>query len=343
MAYLRSLLLFAVLMLVSCTEHKHVVQRGVYYWKTTLNWSSIDSTKAQELGLQRIYLRYFDVALVNKEILPVAPMQVSGAFPSQIKVVPVIYITLDALKSLQDSATADLAKHIVEMVQRMQVANGLPFSDLQIDCDWTVATREKYFHLLQELKKNVPGILSVTIRLHQVKFAHKTGVPPADRGMLMIYNMGNPGNTGYMNSIIEDDLVKSYVMSLNQYPLALDYAYPIFSWVVLFRDDHMMGLIRDVRAGELDTLANLHSTGSNQWVVGNAGYIHNVRIQRGDRLRFDDSDPKTILAIAHFLAQQVKTDSSTSVSFFSWDSTQIHDFGASHLEDLYEIFDKNSR
>ncbi|MEZ4901823.1 MAG: hypothetical protein R2822_08725 [Spirosomataceae bacterium] len=64
------------------------------------------------------------------------------------------------------------------MVQKITTnAPHLLWKEVQIDCDWTVATKAKYFRLLQQISALLPPsvILSATIRLHQIKFYRTTG------------------------------------------------------------------------------------------------------------------------------------------------------------------------
>ena len=80
--------------------------------------------------------------------------------------------------------------------------------EVQFDCDWTQITKNNFFYFLSYFKKQLANrismttpdplrdlqtepVVSATIRLHQLKFPEKTGVPPVDKGMLMFYNTGN--------------------------------------------------------------------------------------------------------------------------------------------------------
>ncbi|MGG2305049.1 hypothetical protein ACE4Z6_26875, partial [Salmonella enterica] len=92
----------------------------------------------------------------------------------------------------------------------------------QIDCDWTLGTKEKYFSLLKRIKERMALPLSCTIRLHQVKYQAKTGVPPVDRGMLMYYNMGHVEGATETNSIYDPANADKYVSYVKDYPLPLD-------------------------------------------------------------------------------------------------------------------------
>jgi hypothetical protein len=334
----RLLLLIPILVLLSCARKEPVVQRGAYYWKTSARWTSQDSVRSQAIGLDKIYCRYFDVDVANGKILPVAPIQDITRISAHLAVTPVVYITIDALKSMDTAALPAMALKIVNMVQRMHAHTGQKLGELQIDCDWTAASRDRYFQLLKEIKQLFPGTLSATVRLHQVKFVEKTGVPPVDRGLLMFYNMGHPGLTGNRSAIIDNDIVNSYTQTLGSYPLALDYAFPLFSWGVLFRNHKMVGLIRATTGQDLRKSSILRQSSANQWDAVRSGMIGGVAIRQGDQIRLDESEPSVVLQAVRRTVAQGRFDRSTTVSFFSWDSTQMEQFGIKNMMRIYESF-----
>jgi hypothetical protein len=100
-----------------------------------------------------------------------------------------VFITQEPLKSGAESLT-DLATNISTLLSAIAADSNLQLSaEVQIDCDWTAATRDNYFALLKKLKQQPffqKKTLSTTIRLHQVKFVSQTDVPPADKGLLML-------------------------------------------------------------------------------------------------------------------------------------------------------------
>lgn len=327
--------------LTGCGEdNQPKAARAAYYWKTSLRWEKADSVMAASLGLSTLYIRYFDVAEVDNKILPVAPVRNLEAAPQGLRIVPVVYMTLEALEAITDSAASEeLAKHIVKMVMRLHGPMGRPFDELQIDCDWTASSRDRYFRLLRQIKKQASARISATIRLHQVKFLRKTGVPPVDKGMLMVYNMGHPGKTDGRNSIIDAALVESYVKDLRAYPLPLDYAFPLFSWAALFRGDRLAGLLRDRTEDELEDCPALKKTGDRVWTAIRPGRLGNVRLWRGDRLRFDASGADEVLGAARKVHEKALRRPGTLVSVFSWDSLQIERFGTGNIGRIYEEFE----
>jgi len=68
--------------------------------------------------------------------------------------------------------------------------------------------------------------VTATIRLHQIKFKDKTGIPPVDQGVLMAYNIGELKNNK-QNSILEANIVKQYINKNTEYPLKLKLALDI--------------------------------------------------------------------------------------------------------------------
>ncbi len=334
---MRVIFVFAIFLLVSC-KNESTVTRSAYWWKTAFQWNQNDSITVHKLGLSKLYIRYFDVSSEPTGILPIAPIRGLASIPSEISVIPVVYITIDALRAMDDSSAVELAEKIVTMVQRMHTSSNQPLNEIQIDCDWTISTQKKYFALLTAIKKSYSGSVSATIRLHQIKFVQKSGIPPVDRGMLMFYNMGDPGKTGETNSIIDYPLIDSYTKKLSSYAIPLDFAFPLFSWGVLFRDDAMVGLIRDLSRDDLNESTIVSKIAPNRWKVQESGTIARVSVQTGDIIRLDDSSPKTVLRAARVAARRHNDSSRQSISFFQWDSTQINRFSTQNIVRLYEQF-----
>ena len=152
-----------------------------------------------------------------------------------------MFITNATLKNLPETSIEQLADNITSKIKRMLKSLGeVHVKEIQIDCDWTGSTRVKYFTLLKHITLKVKTrsanfnlrediTISATLRLHQIKYHKKTGVPPVARGMLMFYNMGSPTQIDMQNSILNLDIAKQYIENLESYPLPLDVALPIFS------------------------------------------------------------------------------------------------------------------
>ena len=66
--------------------------------------------------------------------------------------------------------------------------------------------------------------------------------PPADRGVLMLYNTGALKDTETCNSILHIDDVRPY-MKHRRYAIPLDYSYPVFGWGVKFRNNKFVSIV----------------------------------------------------------------------------------------------------
>ena len=95
--------------------------------------------------------------------------------------------------------------------------------------------------MLKELKAASKKKIEVTIRLHQIKYASKTGVPPADSGMLMYYNMSDFTSIDTKNYILDIDVAKRYHYNFDTYPLALDLALPLYTQATIIRFSKVVG------------------------------------------------------------------------------------------------------
>lgn len=242
---MRKLLLITCLMgslaLLSCRRAGGAGEvRSVYYWSTVLD---IDSQKAAFIGrhgVSRVYLRYFDV--VPDEAgrpVPNATLRFKTGVPRGVEVVPTVYV----VNSCMAADTSGLAERIVRRVVQMCETNGIgPVSELQIDCDWTRRTRERYFAFLRTVGRLAAdrGMrVSATIRLHQLAEAP----PPVDRGVLMMYNTGDFTSPDCEKPILDMRDAAPYVGNLGRYGLPLSAAYPIYSWRILFRGGRYVGIM----------------------------------------------------------------------------------------------------
>ena len=116
--------------------------------------------------------------------------------------------------------------------------------EIQIDCDWTQSTRQLYAEFMQAMMRECHSRhlkLSSTIRLHQLAQTP----PPADRGVLMMYNTGDATDIRCHEPILDMHDAAPYLPRLNDYKLKLSTAYPIFTWRILFRGGRFVGFIHN--------------------------------------------------------------------------------------------------
>jgi len=239
----------------SCKKKPPNITPAFYHWQTEFQLEASEKTYLQNFSIKKLYVKYFDVDWhASGQPLPQAEIIWKEPIPEDIELVPTVFITNRSLKKIPLEKIEELADSIFKKIMVLSADKffNRNISEIQIDCDWSGTTKEKYFRLLSFLrKKNAEIKLSATIRLHQIKFYQQTGVPPVDKGMLMFYNVGEVADITTKNSILDLDIAKQYLENFEKYPLHLDLALPIFSWGVLFRDGKMIKLISGLSAEEL--------------------------------------------------------------------------------------------
>ncbi len=221
--------------------------RAIYHWRTTFAPDSTETAFLRCHDIRRIYLRMFDVATEHTpetgldEVVPIATTRFTAAIPDGVEIVPTVYITLEALRAMRGKE-AEYAKLIVERMRAMASYNGCgPIREMQFDCDWTDTTCESYAALCLKARELLHGYaiaFSITVRLHQLSGP----LPPADCGVLMLYNTGALKNPATRNSILDIADVRPYLRS-RKCDLPLAYAYPAFGWGVKFRNGQFRGIV----------------------------------------------------------------------------------------------------
>lgn len=214
--------------------------RSVYYWATTLNIDSAKTAFLKSHSVTRMYVRFFDVVTDGSgRSVPNATLQFASALPEGVDIVPTVFVMPECLRRDREA----LARNIVRRVRQMCATNDVKrVGEMQIDCDWTLSTRSAYndFMRLMLRECHANGFrLSSTIRLHQLAQAP----PPADRGVLMMYNTGDVTDPKCRKPILDMADAAHYLTYLADYPLPLSTAYPVFSWRVLYRGGRFVGII----------------------------------------------------------------------------------------------------
>lgn len=215
--------------------------------------------------------------------------------------------------SAQYQATLDSAKKAIP--------NGRPRfpAEIQIDCDWTVATRDRYFRFLKAMKRRLPGTeVSVTVRLYPYKYRKRMGVPPADRGLLMCYNLSPVKAPSGGNSILDPALLRQYLDGSARYPLPLDAALPLFRWCAWERGGTFKGLLHDLapEAWSPGTLQLLPDAPGRQYRVLRDTTLGADYLRAGDLLRDERVPPEAVAQADALVRRYIPKVRRTA--FFSW-------------------------
>jgi hypothetical protein len=325
-------------LLIACGVREGRVKRGFYYWKNDFRLDGWDRALLSKLAVNELYIKFFDVVWENGPV-PVATVKFSSKPPPGVEIVPTVFIANDTLKKMSPASVSDLADKISLKIRRtLAIYHLAGIREVQFDCDWTDSTRDKYFTLLRRLKSDWERVrISATIRLHQIKYAGRTGVPPVDRGMLMFYNMTEVTRFDTKNSILNLEAGKAYTAKLSSYPLPLDAALPIFSWGVIFQDQRFIGLARDFRSADMKR-KQFHRYRANIFQVDSDVYLHGSQLYHGDLIRIEESDYAECRKSAAYLRRNLKIDSQTRLLLFHFDQNAVGGMGCEKLEKVYRAF-----
>ncbi|MGB5866480.1 MAG: hypothetical protein WBG69_01285, partial [Arcobacteraceae bacterium] len=218
MKYKKLLLLFVIFTVCISLflNQNKLLTYSFYHWKNSYELQS---------SSEKLYIKVLDIEYSNKLETIVTKFNTRPLKGF----VPVVYITNKAMK---ESSLSSLVQNVSKELKLLPYV----YEEIQIDCDWSLSTKAKYFDFLEQIKKNSDKKLSATIRLHQIKYAKKTGVPPVDYGVLMYYNMSNIQDFNINNSILDNDVAKKYHYNFESYPLKLKLALPLYSQAIQFRN-----------------------------------------------------------------------------------------------------------
>lgn len=315
------------------------VAPAFYHWKTSFaptqsEWDIIHHNKVKDL-----YIRFFDVAWdpTYGKPAPVAQLRVidKNIFSKEkINVIPTVFITNECIRYIQPEQCKPLAEKIYQLISSIVTVNAMDsVSEIQVDCDWTNATKEKYFSLLTHMQEiDTTHLYSATIRLFQVKYKNDAGIPPVKKGLLMCYNMGDLKDPMTGNSIIDPATVKKYTTHLQDYPLPLDVALPVFSWYVLFRSNEYKGLMQEPGG---DFFANSSTQGiAGRYNIQADTIWNNIHFKKGDLIRYESSSFSDIIKVAGILKDKLP-GRKLRLSLYHLDSITLSKYSAHEMEAIF--------
>ena len=333
------ILILVISSLAGCGKNRETVHRAFYEWRSGVSFSEEDINALKSLSVDRLYLRLFDVQWHEEQDMPYpeSVLQTTTPLPSDIEIIPTIYVTNDVMKRVnQDHELEELARRTANKITEMMRESGnVRFDEVQIDCDWTARSRTSYFKFLRTFAQHVPDCrLSATIRLHQIKYRVETGVPPVDRGMLMAYNVGNVTAQDETNSIFTQEEVEKYIGNLDEYPLSLDVALPLFSWGVRFHFNKFASLIDNLDAQQMRANAAFKEIKEHHFMATRSTELNGESISAGDVIRLEIPNQDEVLSIAREIAGKIGSPEIT-LALYRFDPAIIERYNHSYFEALF--------
>jgi hypothetical protein len=305
-----SILVISVFLFLGCKQ-KSIVHPTFYYWKTDYQNKKEETAYLNQFKSNSLYMRIMNVDF-NPDLqlpVPVSPIKFSDQIPKQTDIIPVVFIVNQVFNKIDTMQTVVMADRIAKFVEaKVKQAGKQNYHELQIDCDWTKGTRNRYFKFIEQLKARplLKGkTISVTLRLHQVKNIVSSGVPPVEKAILMCYNMGNLRKYGEQNSILDQHEMDLYIKDyLPQYPLPLDVALPIFEWAVVFRNGQYAGISKWISKIQIDD-KKLFKQRENSILYDLLIDYPAAGLKKGDVVRWEQISPEDLLTTSKFLSRSL--------------------------------------
>ena len=328
------------LFFLSCTPEvapNNSVAKAFYFWKQEYNLTAAEREVMKDHAITRLYIKLFDVKKSPNGPIPVAEVSMdSASIIASVEYIPTVFITEAAISSTSWEMIDTLAKRIFNKIDRISEKNKLHPKEIQLDCDWTRSTKEKYFALVRSIKSLAAAkgiITSCTIRLHQIKYRGETGIPPADRGMLMFYNMSDWRSASTKNSIFDADKAEKYVLYIKDYPLTLDCALPIFRWSIAYRSGKVLSILSSVDRSAFTSNSEFEVDGS-RFRVSRDTIAYGIKLEAGDSIRPESCDARELAQWSQRI-QALLPKNQRSFALYHLDSVTLSHYSYEDLEHLF--------
>jgi hypothetical protein len=205
-----------------------------------------------------LYIHYFDYDWppADSAPAPLTPFTYTSS-PTAYTIIPVVSIRNRVFGKLLPAAIPAFAADVFTRVRNINATCHLQNQEIQFDCDWTPQTRENYFSFLREYRRISVQSISSAIRMFQLRYPERTGVPPVDHGVLFYFSLEET-DSGNERSVYERPVAHHYTPSLRSYPLTLDVALPVFSTGRNIRDgEDLFEIVTDINRHSNHHLRNL--------------------------------------------------------------------------------------
>lgn len=308
----------------------------MYYWRTTFKLSDPERKFLSDNNIERLYVRFFDVVEDNGELRPEATLLFEDSLPNHCTIIPTVFIDARALQ--QCTFPDNFASMLIDRVDAMLTKNGYDVADeIQMDFDWTMSNREHYFNLLKTMRDKLHATsrrLSTTIRLHQLS----QPAPPADCGVLMLYNVGRFADVAEENSILNTATVRQYLKYLPDYDLPLSTALPIYHWDLLFRGDKFMVIARGMDVSDTSDFvqvdANHYVARRYMSIPGPNSAVSGNRILPGDVVRHEQVSVALIDSVLNMVRDQ-RPDALNSIILYHLDDNSLKKYNPHEISKIF--------
>ncbi|MFD1603163.1 hypothetical protein ACFSJW_06315 [Flavobacterium artemisiae] len=317
------------------------MEKSFYYWKSN-SWDFTERENAviKDLKIRKLHVKFFEVDH-NDEFgdFPISKSTLHPYGEDSIAIVPTVFIKNEVFKVNDKKALDSLVYNVNFLINKytQERFEKNPVTEFQMDCDWTLKTKDNYFYFLKKLKQVSKKDISCTLRLYPYKYPEKMGVPPVDKATLMCYNLINPLENKAKNSILDLNELKLYLNKKSKYPLHLDIALPIYSWMQVYQNNKFTTVLYSGHENISISLKQIKPL----WYEVTQDLVHdNFYLRVGDKIKYERITPEKINEAIEIIKENVALDDYTMVTLFHLDEEQLRNYTNEELSGFYTNFSK---
>lgn len=329
----------ALLFLQSCNSKQHPI--SFYHSRTGFALSGKEKQFLEETAPNtKVYIRAFDL-FWNAATLEEEQLAYMKIKPDSLKFIDeavlTVFIDNHIFEKIQKRDVIFLAARTALLLQRtraqFETSTNIILNEVQIDCDWTAETSERYFRFLNYMRTETERFnynkLSATVRLNQIVNQAKFGVPPVDEAVLTFYNLSEKSED-YVWNLQDSD---KYKKALETYSLHLDVLFPIFGWGIQQRQEKSLSIINSLSEELIEASACCQKISENQYEAIQTMYLNQTYLYTGDQIALHQVTQEKTEQAAAWLADNMPTDT-YRVIYYNLDNKILENYS---FEDLQKI------
>jgi hypothetical protein len=331
--------------LQACKPHSVAhVERAFYFWKNNASMTDNELKLLDSMQVKKLYVKLFEVNHSQERgNYPEAKFQEWYNYQVSQKtnqIIPTVYIRNSVFLHSSNKELDQLADNVNFLIHKMiseKFTDIAPIAEFQMDCDWTIKSKDNYFYFLTKLKQISGKKISCTLRLYPFAYPQKMGVPPVDKVSLMCYNLLNPLENKSKNSILDLSEFESYLKTADAYPLHLDIALPLYSWAQVYHNERFSEIIYS----NYKDIASILKADKPMWYTVTTDTMINATYLRiGDKIKIEDNDAAKIRRAIEILKKYISLDDNTCITLFHLDEDQLKSYTHEEINSFYTDFSK---
>jgi len=341
---MKKIVLFAFVscLFLGCSNKVEKVEKSFYYWKSdSWNLSEKERSTMTVLDIKKIYVKFFEVDHNDAfGDFPIAKTSLNIYQQDSLTIIPTVYLKNEVFKNTTTKRMDSLADNINFLINKYvkdKFERANPVKEFQMDCDWTLKIKDNYFYFLNKLKEISKKQISCTLRLYPYKYPDKMGIPPVDKVTLMCYNLINPLENKTKNSILDSKELELYLNKKQKYPLHLDIALPVYSWMQVYQNNKFSKVIY---TNHKDIQKSLKKMKPLWYEVTKDQVVDGFYLRVGDKIKYENTTAEKINEAIELIKKNVVFDANTTITLFHLDEEQLSKYSNEKLSGFYTNFSK---